>query len=68
MISPHEPFVRSAGTVSPETRHTINAHKHPWLQWDSNPLSVEAGEDSSCLGPNGHCDRRLSNLFTYYCI
>jgi hypothetical protein len=41
--------------------YTQNAHRHPCLEWDSNPRdpSVRRGEDCSYLRLNGHCDRWL---------
>jgi hypothetical protein len=40
-------------------KHRINAHRHPFFEWDSNPRSsVRAREDSSCLRPRGHCERQ----------
>jgi hypothetical protein len=44
-------------------RHRINAHRHPCLEWDSNPPpQCSSGEGCSCPRPRGHCDRRY-NLF-----
>jgi hypothetical protein len=39
-------------------KHRINAHRHPCLEWDSNPRhpSVRTVEDSSCPRACGHCD------------
>jgi hypothetical protein len=39
-------------------QHRVNAHRHPCLEWDTNPHpSVRASEDGLCLGQRGHCDR-----------
>jgi hypothetical protein len=39
-------------------KQRINAHRHPWLEWNSNPRSqFSSGEDDSCLRPRGQCDR-----------
>jgi hypothetical protein len=33
-------------------------HRHPCLEWDSNPQSgFQASEDSTCLSPLGYSDR-----------
>jgi hypothetical protein len=40
------------------TTQTQNKHRHPCLEWDSNPrLQCLSGRRSSCLRPYGHCDR-----------
>jgi hypothetical protein len=45
------------------TTHTINAHRHPCLEWDSNSWSqCWAGENSSRLRPRGHFDRQYKGL------
>jgi hypothetical protein len=37
---------------------TQNKHRHPCLEWDSNPRSqCSSGRNGSCLRPRGHCDR-----------
>jgi hypothetical protein len=39
-------------------KHSINANRHPCLEWDSNPRSsVRASKDNSWLRLCGHCDR-----------
>jgi hypothetical protein len=35
-------------------KHRINAHRHLWLEWDSNPRSQRSSEDSLCLRFQGH--------------
>jgi hypothetical protein len=43
---------------------TQNTHKHPCLRGiRTHDPSVGAGEDSSCLRPRGHCDRRLFSVW-----
>jgi hypothetical protein len=42
--------------------HRIKVGKHQCLEWDSNPRSFRASEDTSCLRPRGHCDRRRPPL------
>jgi hypothetical protein len=49
----------------PLPTHRIKAHRHPCLEWDSNPRpSVQADEDGSCLRPRGQCDRRYRFIIT----
>jgi hypothetical protein len=46
-------------------KHTINAHRHPCLEWNPNSgPQCSSGEDDSCLRPRGHCDRRRTELHT----
>jgi hypothetical protein len=46
-------------TYTQDNTNRINAHNiHAPYGIQTHDLSVGAGEDSSCLGPRGHCDRR----------
>jgi hypothetical protein len=38
-------------------KHRINAHRHPFLEW--NPI-VRAGEDGSCIRLRSHSDRQIT--------
>jgi hypothetical protein len=49
---------RKAATCTQDDTNRINAHKHPWFEWDSKPRSqLSSVRNRSCLTPNGHCDR-----------
>jgi hypothetical protein len=39
-------------------KHRMNVHRHPYLEWDSNPRS-QLSSERRCIRPRGHCDRRL---------
>jgi hypothetical protein len=53
------PWAGDQRVARPLPKHRVNTHRHPCLEWDSNPRSsVRAGENSSCLRPRGgHCNR-----------
>jgi hypothetical protein len=49
-------------------KHRINAHNtniHALGGIRTHDPSVRASEDSSCLRPRGHCDRRYIYIYTY---
>jgi hypothetical protein len=46
---------------------TINSHRNPCLEWDSNPwCQCSSGRRGSYLRPRGHCDR-LRLIINHYC-
>jgi hypothetical protein len=46
-----------------QKKRTQNTHKHPCLSAiRTHDRSVGAGENSSCLRPLDHCDRRMSTM------
>jgi hypothetical protein len=50
---------RKAATYTQNNTNRINAHRHPCLEWDSNPRFQHSSEqDSSCFRLRDHCDRR----------
>jgi hypothetical protein len=53
------PDQRNAATYTGQHKHRTNAHKHLWLEWDSNP---RLGEDISWLRQLDHCDRLVSEF------
>jgi hypothetical protein len=49
---------RTPWTGDQPVARPLPTHRHPFLEWDSNPQScVWAGEDSACLRLQSHCDR-----------
>jgi hypothetical protein len=41
-------------------KHRINSHRHPFLEWYSNPRSQRLSQRRrSCLRPRGYCDRHF---------
>jgi hypothetical protein len=42
--------------------HRINADIHAFSGIQTHDPSVRASEDSSCLRPRRHCDRRVKHL------
>jgi hypothetical protein len=54
-----QPVARPLPTHTGQHEHRINAHRHPCLEWESNPRSRCSSEDSSCFRLRGHCDRQL---------
>jgi hypothetical protein len=57
---------RGISTSQGRYLHT-EQHKHPCLEWDTNPRpSVWASEDSSsCFRPRSHCDRHNHNFLPF---
>jgi hypothetical protein len=53
-ISPSQGLYLNTG----QHRHGINAQRQSGIR--IHDPSVRAGEDSSCLRPRGHCDRRCT--------
>jgi hypothetical protein len=56
---------RKASTYTEQQRHRINAHNtdiHTLIGIRTHDPSVRASEDSSCLRPCRHCDRRMQNI------
>jgi hypothetical protein len=50
------PWTGDQPMARPAPTQRINAHRHPCLEWDSNPRpQVRAGEDGSCARLRGHC-------------
>jgi hypothetical protein len=43
-------------------KHRINAHRHPFFEWDSNPRPQRSsGRRLFCVRPRGHCHRLYFN-------
>jgi hypothetical protein len=43
-------------------KHRIYAHRHPWLEWDSNPRSQRSNERRQFM-PRGHYDRQEMQIW-----
>jgi hypothetical protein len=41
-------------------KHIINAHRHPCLEWDSNPRSKHSSERRQFM--RGHCDQPIDTV------
>jgi hypothetical protein len=41
-----------------QRKHRLNAHRHPCLQWDSNPRCQRLSERRQFM-PRSHCDREV---------
>jgi hypothetical protein len=52
---------RKAATYTGKYKHRINGNIHALSGIRIHDLSVQAGEDISCLRPRGHCDRLLTS-------
>jgi hypothetical protein len=56
-------------------KHRINAHRHPCLEWNSNPRSQRSSKRrQSCLRPRGQCgcrwlvEENLGKLLKVECV
>jgi hypothetical protein len=55
-----QPVARPLPTRRATQTQNKQTHRHACLEWVSNPRShVQASENSTCLGPRGHCDGHL---------
>jgi hypothetical protein len=52
------PWTGDQPVARPLHTHRINAHRQPYLEWDSKPWSKRSNEQR----PRGHCDRQIRNV------